>query len=202
MEHVTAARPHGAALASHGPVADICRSIKDGAVASLFAATTFAIGQTIAAAAAAEAPIVTFRRFASVLIGPDALATTPAPSAILVGLAGHLCLSAMYGVYYGAYCSMLSLPTRSSFRWQATIGALYGALLWFINVELVARCRYPWLAELSGVGQLALHAVCFGTALGLRYAAEQRLDHAVAYAAPLPIAMARPRSPRARLAAP
>jgi len=183
-------------------VADISRSIKDGTVAGLFAAATFAIGQTIAAAAADEPAIVAFRRFASVLIGPDALATTPARAAILIGLAGHLCLSAMYGVYYGAYCSMLSLATRSSFRRQAIIGAFYGALLWFINVELVARCRYPWLTALSGVGQLALHAACFGMALGLRYAAEQRLDHPVAYAAPLPIAMARPRSPRARLAAP
>ena len=201
MEHITAAR-HGAALASHGAVADISRSIKDGAGAGLFAAATFAIGQTIAAAGAHDAPIVTFRRFASVLIGPDALATTPAPAAILVGLTGHLCLSAMYGVYYGAYCSMLSLATRSSFRRQAVIGAFFGALLWFINVELVARCRYPWLAELSGVSQLVVHAACFGTALGLRYAAAQRLDHAAAYAAPLPVAMARPRGPRARLAAP
>jgi hypothetical protein len=186
-------------------VADISRSIQDGAIAGLLASATLAIGQTIATTTD-QASVVTFRRFASVLLGPDALATTPAAAVVVIGLAGHLCLSAMYGVCYGAYCSTLSLAARSSLRRQAALGSLYGALLWFINIELLARYRYPWLVDRLGLGlglgQLVLHAVCFGLCLGIRYATAQRHDCVAAYAAPLPVALARRRGARSRFAVP
>jgi len=155
-------------------MSDVSRSIKEGAGFGLIAGAVFAIAQVIATMIAGEAAIVAFRRLASVLLGPDALAVTPTVTAVGVGLVGHFFLSVMFGLFYGIYNSALTMPTRRSFQRQAVIGPLYGVMLWLVNFQVFARYRYPWLLELPAAPQVFLHAVCFGLPLGLLYATAER----------------------------
>jgi len=152
-------------------MSDVSRSIKSGVGSGLIAGVVFAIAQVIATVAMGEPAIVAFRRYASILLGPPALASLPAGTVISIGLFAHLYLSAMYGLFYGVYNSALTMPTRRSFARQAAVGSLFGVMLWLINFHVFALYRYPWLLELPRLPQLVLHALCFGLPLGLLYAA-------------------------------
>lgn len=163
-------------------MSDVSRSIKEGIGFGLIAGIVFAIAQVIAAVIASVPAIFVFRMFASVLLGGPALATTPAPAAIGIGIIANLYLSAMFGLFYGIYNSALTQPTRRSLARQATIGALYGVMLWLMSSQVFARYRYPWLLELPQVPQIFLHAVCYGLPLGLLYATAER--HVVAIQQP------------------
>lgn len=167
-------------------MADVSRSVHQGVGSGLLAGATFAAAQVIAAVTGGDSAVVAFRRSASVLIGPAALTTTPTAIAVIVGLIAHAYLSTMYGLSYGVYNSALPAPTRHSAPRQAAIGALYGVVLWLVNLELFARIVFPWLLAVSQPVQLFLHAVCFGLPLGLRYAAAER----DAPSAQLPVAIA------------
>jgi hypothetical protein len=166
---------------------DVSRSVKQGVGCGLIAGAVFAIAQVVGAITTGEPPIIAFRRSASVLLGPAALTTIPTAVAIIVGLIAHAYLSTMYGLSYGIYNSALSTSIRRSARHQAAIGALYGAALWLVNLQIFARIVFPWLLAVPQLIQLFLHAVCFGAPLGLLYAAAVR----TARPAPqLPVAIA------------
>jgi hypothetical protein len=167
-------------------MADVSRSVHLGVGSGLLAGATFAAAQVIAAVTSGGPAVIAFRRSASVLLGPAALTTTPTAIAVIVGLIAHAYLSTIYGLSYGVYSSALSAPTRHSAPRQAAIGALYGVVLWLVNLELFARIVFPWLLAVSQPVQVFLHAVCFGLPLGLRYAAAER----DARHAPLPMAIA------------
>jgi hypothetical protein len=170
-------------------MADVSRSVHQGVGSGLLAGATFAAAQVIAAVTSGAPAVIAFRRSASVLLGPTALTTTPTAIAVVVGLIAHAYLSTIYGLSYGVYSSALSAPTRQSAPRQAAIGALYGVVLWLVNLELFAHIVFPWLLAVSQPVQVFLHAVCFGLPLGLRYAAAER----DARRAPLPVAIARRR---------
>lgn len=155
-------------------MSDVSRSIKEGVGFGLIAGAVFAIAQVIATVIAGDAAITAFRRAASVLLGPDALSSTPTATAIGVGLIAHFYLSAMFGLFYGVYNSAFTMPTRRSFQRQAVIGPLYGVMLWLINFHVFAPLRYPWLLALPQASQGFLHAVFFGLPLGLLYATAER----------------------------
>jgi len=155
-------------------MSDVSRSVKEGLGFGLIAGAVFAIAQVIATVIAGDSAILAFRRLASVLLGPDALAVTPAATAVGVAIVGHLFLSAMYGLFYGIYSSALTLPTRRSLGRQAVIGPIYGVMLWAVNFQVFARYRYPWLLALPQAPLVALHAVFFGLPLGLLYASAER----------------------------
>ncbi len=148
--------------------------MKEGIGLGLIAGAVLAIAQVIATMLSGDPAIVAFRRFASVLLGPEALVTTPAATAIGVGLIAHLFLSAIYGLFYGVYNSALTMPTRRSIARQAIIGPLFGVMLWLVNFQVFARYRYPWLLALPQAPQVLLHAVCYGLPLGLLYAGAER----------------------------
>jgi hypothetical protein len=175
-------------------MSDVSRSVHQGVGSGLLAGAMFAAAQAIAAVTTGDsAVVVVFRRSASVLLGPAALTTTPTAIAIVVGLIAHAYLSTMYGLSYGVYSSALSASTRRSAPRQAAIGALYGAALWLVNLQLFARIVFPWLLAVPQPAQIFLHAVCFGIPLGLRYAAAER---AASHVAQLPVAIASARRPR------
>ena|SRR5437868_1694333 len=155
-------------------MSEVNRSIKEGIGFGLIAGIVFAIAQVIAAVVVREPAIFVFRRLASVLLGAQALVTTPTPTAVGVGIFANLYLSAMFGLFYGVYNSALTQPTRRSLARQATIGALYGVMLWLVNSQVFARYRYPWLLELPQLPQMFLHAVFYGVPLGLLYATAER----------------------------
>jgi hypothetical protein len=91
-----------------------------------------AIAQVIATVVTGDPAILAFRRFASVLLGSDALAVTPAATSVGVGIVLRVYNSAL-------------TPTRRSLGRQAVISPLYGVMLWLVNSQMFARCRYPWL---------------------------------------------------------
>ncbi|HEX3482379.1 MAG TPA: hypothetical protein VHT91_45495 [Kofleriaceae bacterium] len=173
-------------------MADVSRSVHQGVGSGLLAGATFAVAQVIAAVTSGAPAVIIFRRSASVLLGPAALTTTPTAIAVVVGLIAHAYLSTIYGLSYGVYNSALSAPTRHSAPRQAAIGALYGVVLWLVNLELFARIVFPWLLAVSQPVQVFLHAVCFGLPLGLRYAAAER----DAWPTQLPVAIATVRRTR------
>jgi hypothetical protein len=176
---------------------DVSRSVQQGVGSGLLAGAMFAAAQVIAAVTTGDPAVIAFRRSASVLLGPAALTTTPTAIAIVVGLIAHAYLSTMYGLSYGIYNSALSAPTRRSPHRQAAIGALYGVVLWLVNLQLFARIVFPWLLAIPQPLQVFLHAVCFGLPLGLRYATAER-DACQAPQLPVAIAIIRrfPRTPR------
>lgn len=178
-------------------MADVSRSVHQGVGSGLLAGATFAAAQVIAAVTSGGPAVIAFRRSASVLLGPAALTTTPTAIAVVVGLIAHAYLSTIYGLSYGVCSSALSAPTRHSAPRQAAIGALYGVVLWLVNLELFARIVFPWLLAVSQPVQIFLHAVCFGLPLGLRYAATER----GAWHGPLPVAIATVRRTRRTRAA-
>jgi hypothetical protein len=173
-------------------MSDVSRSVKEGVVAGLLAGALFAIAQVAETVSDGDAAVLAFRRSASVLLGPAALTTTPAATAVAVAVIAHLYLSAIYGLCYGIYNAALTAPSRRSASRQLIIGALYGAMLWLVNFQAVSRALYPWLLALPQHAQLVLHAAAFGLPLGLLYAtaAYRTLPGEPA----LPLAIARSRS--------
>ena len=155
-------------------MSDVTRSIKEGVGFGLIAGAVFAAAETVVAIATGSPALMPFRMFASVLLGADALAVTPAATAFAVGLIAHLWLSTMYGLFYGIYNSALTMPTRKAHGRQAVIGLLFGAMLWLVNFQVFARFQYPWFFEMAQAPQLVLHAVFFGLPLGLLYATAER----------------------------
>ena len=154
-------------------MSDVSRSAKEGLGFGLIAGAVFAVAQVVTTMIAGDSAILAFRRLASILIGSDALAVTPA-AAVGIGIIGHLYLSAAYGLFYGFYNSALTMPTRRSLGRQAVIGPLFGVMLWLVNFQVFARARYPWLLELPQLPLAFLHAVFFGLPLGLLYATAER----------------------------
>lgn len=151
-------------------MSDVSKSIRDGAGAGLLAGILFAVAQLAATVMAGDPAVLTFRRTASVLLGPAALATTPTATAIAVAVVAHLYLSTIYGVCYGIYNSALTRTTRRTAGRQAVIGAIYSGLLYLVNFQVFARALYPWLLALPQAAQLVLHVAGFGVPLGLLYA--------------------------------
>jgi hypothetical protein len=164
----------GARLAPDGAMSDVTRSVREGLGFGLIAGTVFAIAQVAATMIAGDSAILAFRRLASVVLGSDALAVTPAATAVGVGIVVHLYLSAMYGAFYGIYNSALTMTSRRSLERQALIGPLFGVMLWLVNFQVLARVRYPWWLDLPQLPQICLHAVFFGLPLGLLYATAER----------------------------
>jgi hypothetical protein len=171
-------------------MSDVTQGVKQGVGCGLLAGAAFAIAQVVAGVVAGDPAVLTLRRFASVLLGPAALDATPTSTAILVGLIGHLYLSAMYGLCYGVYNAILTVDTRGSSRRQAVLGPLFGAVLWLANTQVFARALYPWLLVLPRAPQIFLHAVGFGLPLGLLCAVAERRALAD-LGAPLPVAIVR-----------
>ena len=90
----------------------------------------------------------------------------------------HLALSALLGLIYGLVNARLSPETETRWARQAGLGLLFGALVWLVNFQVVARLLYPWFLTTPQSVQLLLHALFFGLPLGLMYAAaERRVQH-------------------------
>ncbi len=179
-------------------MSDVSRSVKQGVGSGLLAGAAFAAAQVIGVVTSGEPAIVSFRRSASVLLGPAALTTIPTAIAVVVGLIAHAYLSTMYGLSYGVYNSALPASTRRSAPRQAALGALYGTVLWLVNLQIFARIVFPWLLSVPQLVQVFLHAACFGVPLGLLYATAERDARP---APPLPVATALRRRTRRHPAA-
>jgi hypothetical protein len=130
--------------------------------------------EMVGAAMMGDPPLMPIRMFASIVLGQAALMTTPAATAIPIGIGVHLVLSAAFGFIYGLINARASLTSRSSFGRQAGIGLAFGVALWLVNFHIIARILYPWFLDTPQVLQMMMHALFFGLPLGLMFAAAER----------------------------
>jgi hypothetical protein len=94
--------------------------------------------------------------------------------ALVVGIIAHLTLSGIYGLAYGVVNAMFSPRTETSWGRQMAIGVVFGAALWLVNFQIIARIVYPWFLDAPQALQLLMHAVAFGLPLALMYAGAER----------------------------
>jgi hypothetical protein len=154
------------------------RSATEGLGFGIAAGILFAVMEVGASVMMGDPPLMPVRMFASVVLGDTALHAPSSGSIVLIGSIVHLALSAAFGLIYGLLNAGLSPATETSWSRQAGLGALFGAVLWFVNFQIVARVLYPWFLEAPQLLQMGMHAVFFGLPLGLLYAAaERRVQH-------------------------
>jgi hypothetical protein len=125
-------------------------------------------------------PWVPWRLAASLLLGPGAVSATVTPGLALTGLLVHLVLSAFFGMLWSVAARLLWPRLRDSTGSHLALAALYGAGLWLLNFQLVARGMFPWFLSYDSPVQVLLHAVAYGLPLGLYVATRVRaVDEAV-----------------------
>jgi hypothetical protein len=155
-------------------MSDVGRSIKEGTGYGLIGGVVFGVGLVAATVVDGGPPIIVVRTLASVLLGPAALYSTSAATAVVVGTIAHLYFSAMFGLFYGVYNSALTLRTRRSLPREAAVGMIYGAMLWLVAFRFVVPYRWPWLLEVPALPVFVMHVVLYGLPLGLLYATAER----------------------------
>ena len=75
---------------------------------------------------------------------------------------------------YGVINGQLSVETQTSWSRQLGPGFVYGAVLWFVNFQIIARVLYPWFLMAPQFLQMAMHALFFGLPLELMYGRGER----------------------------
>jgi hypothetical protein len=157
----------------------------EGTALGLIAGIVFGVMQIIAATVAGESVLFPIRLFASVALGPDAFETTSVARVLIAGNVVHLALSALFGFVYVQVNDRLPLADHMRRGRQALIGLLFGALLWGVAFQVIARLWYPWFLQTNQLVQLVMHSVFFGLPLGLLYAGfERKVEHARASVRP------------------
>jgi hypothetical protein len=155
------------------------RGIKEGIGFGLIAGLIFGVIEIIAAVLMGDPPLMPVRMFASTVLGEQALEQTPAATAIPLGLLAHFVLSAMFGLIYGAINARFSTATETSYGRQVALGLMFGAVLWLVNFQIIARLIYPWFLMTPQFLQMAMHAMFFGLPVALMYARAERRAHHV-----------------------
>lgn len=154
---------------------DARKAATDGLGFGLVAGMIFALVQ-IAAAGRGDDPLIPLRMSASVLLGRAAIESTSIGLAVVVGMAVHLGLSALFGLAYGLIDGHRPQEPERSWSRQAGLGMAYGLALWLLNFQVVGRLTHPWFLTVPQFGQAMLHALFFGVPLALMYV--QRARHA------------------------
>jgi hypothetical protein len=150
------------------------RSFYEGVGYGIVAGVIFAAMEIVAAVAMGMPAAMPMRMFASVVWGGTAMSTASFGTVIFVGGIAHLALSAISGGIYGLGDALFSAHTRKSYGSQIVFGLLFGAAVWFVNFQIIARLAYPWFLDAPQGLQLAMHSLFFGLPLGVMYAAAER----------------------------
>jgi hypothetical protein len=148
--------------------------LREGLAGGLVAGAVFALAQMLFAAAQGEPLSTPWAFFASILLGPQALAAPFSLATFTVGFVVHFVLSALFGLLWGATAKSVSRGIRDDWGAHAVASMIYGLLLWLVNFQVIARVVYPWFLGTSQLAQLALHALAFGLPLGLYLTARLR----------------------------
>lgn len=105
---------------------------------------------------------------AALVMGPEALRATAADFDVTVlaaALATHYALGVVFALVLAAALEVL--PRRHGALTDATLGALFGLVLYGINFYLLTAA-VPWFAELRGLPTLGAHLL-FGIVAALLY---------------------------------
>lgn len=141
--------------------------------AGLGAGISFLFAQIVVAGLTGVSIMLPFRHAASIIMKQQAF-ETPAIAAMALGLAIHLSASLMFGFLFGLVASDERRKTRRSTSAQLALGGGFGALLWLVNIQLIATFFYPWIVESGTALQFVLHVVAFGLPLGAIFALIRR----------------------------
>lgn len=145
------------------------RTTLEGTAAGVLAAAVFIVAEMVASRGDVYAPL---RRFASVLLGRSVL--DPSTQASLVATWGILVsftLAAGFGTAYGWLLARVEDPeAHSDPLRQMIFGVFFGAIVWTVNWQILARFFWPWLLRTPQFTELSLHALFFGMPLALFYA--------------------------------
>lgn len=147
------------------PWRSIGRLEAHGLWAGLGAGMSFLFAQIVAAGLTGASILLPFRHAASIIMKEQAF-ETPAIVALGLGSAIHLAASLMFGFLFSLAASEERRKTRRSTSVQLALGAAFGALLWLVNIQLIASSFYPWIAATGAAMQFALHVATFGLPLG------------------------------------
>ena len=139
----------------------------------VIAGVVFLAAQMLASAVTSAAPFDPLRWDASIVLGFHALDSSLG-STFLAGLAVHLVLSGVYGLLYAELEARLPAEPRRHYGIQAGIGVVFAALLWVINVAVIAHALLPWFVTAAPLTRLVMQAVFFGAPLGLMFTAAER----------------------------
>lgn len=148
--------------------------LREGLVGGLVAGAILALAEMALAAATGDSPATPWAMAASILLGATARSAPFGPAIFAIGFAVHAILSALFGLLWGAVARSVSRDVRDAFGPHGIAAAIYGALLWLVNFQVIARFVYPWFLEANGFAQLLLHTFFFGLPLGLFLAARLR----------------------------
>lgn len=154
------------------------RGAREGLGLGLIAGVIFGMMEIAGAAMMGNPPLMPLRMFASVLLGHGAMEPGPLGSVVVLGTVVHLALSASFGLIYGFINGRFSPETETRWGRQVGLGLLFGAMIWLVNFQIIARILYPWFLMTPQFLQMAMHAMFFGLPLALMYAAaERRVQH-------------------------
>lgn len=155
------------------------RGAKEGIGFGLIAGIIFAMMEVAGAAMMGNPPLMPFRLFASVVLGQEAMQATPIGTAFLVGAIAHLVLSGALGLVYGLVNARFSTQTQTKWSRQVGLGLLFGAMIWLLHFQIIARFFYPWFLMTPQFLQMMMHAMFFGLPLSLMYAGAERREHRI-----------------------
>jgi len=159
--------------------------VKHGAVGGIIAGFVFAMVEMLSAVAMGNSVFAPWRAFASILLGAAVLdpAKVALGVAILVGLMAHFGLSIIFGAVYGLLMSMFRERRRQSYGTEASLGIIYGVILYLVNFQIFGRLIYPWFLEMPQIAQAIYHAFAFGLILALYYASAENAEPSTTLAA-------------------
>jgi hypothetical protein len=103
---------------------------------------------------------------ATIPFGRAALAAgTPLGTLIPAALLTHLVVTALWGALFGVIVGTAhDVATPRSY---ILAGIIFGALVWMVDLYILAPAFRPWIASASTWAQLLAHSLAYGIPLGL-----------------------------------
>ena len=151
-------------------------SIAHGATAGVVAGTVFALAEMAVSSLAGYGIGFPARMAASIWLGHHAF-TDSIGTVFLIGATIHYAIAMAWGVLGGMLYEWAEWP-----QWldvgvvhSVALGAFFGALVWLVDMAVVAGNFLPWMWRANQPAQFLLHALFFGVPLGVSVSALYRL---------------------------
>ncbi len=161
------------------------RVLGEGLGYGVAAGVIFGAAEMVISASMGVSPVVPLRMFASVVTGQGAL-TADTVAILAVGVVTHLALSALFGLIFAVLVAGLFRGSIGRLGAQAALGLAYGALLYAVDFQVIARIAYPWFLDVPQLQALIKHALFFGLPLGLMLGITERAVRPAAPPEPKP----------------
>lgn len=149
-------------------------TIQNAAAMGVIAGVIVGLVATVSASLVGRSPALPLRMVASLLIGEEALDTTPLLGVFVAGSGVHLILSAFFGAIYGAILATSSKETRTSFARESLFGLLFGLGVWVLGFLVLSPFAWPWLLSAPLAFVALILAVFYGLPLALLLAYRER----------------------------